>query len=187
MAYSYSEGRFAYLAIIVSELSFCIIFTSDLQFFFKLLRLKNNNKKTVEKLSENIKSVRFPQASYPSQIFCLLTFSNTPRAKRFCNTTFCTYVMMLLLLSARTGTTCSYWSHTVTHRLHTSLRYTHYLNIVRHLSRTNILGMRKPYPDMLTKVGFKAQNKIKTHWYQNRIKRGFFCAFRLTNLHFCYR
>ena len=69
MAYSYSESRFAYLAMIVSELSFCIIFTSDLQFFFKLLRLKNNNKKTVEKLSENIKSVRFPQASYPSQIF----------------------------------------------------------------------------------------------------------------------
>ena len=45
MAYSYSESRFAYLAIIVSELSFCIIFTSDLQFFFKLLRLKNNNNK----------------------------------------------------------------------------------------------------------------------------------------------
>ena len=74
MAYSYSESRFAYLAIIVSELSFCIIFTSDLQFFFKLLRLKNNNKKTVEKLTENIKSVRFPQASYPSQIFVYWLF-----------------------------------------------------------------------------------------------------------------
>ena len=148
MAYSYSESRFAYLAIIVSELSFCIIFTSDLQFFFKLLRLKNNNKKNVEKLSENIKSVRFPQASYSSQIFVFWLFLiYTTRAKRFCNTTFCTYVMMLLFLSARTGTTCSYWFHTVTHRLHASLRYTHYLNIVRHLSKTNILGMRKPYPD----------------------------------------
>ena len=68
MAYSYSEstGRFAYLAIIISELSFCIIFTSDLQsFFFKLLRLKNNNKKTLEKLSENIRVYDFPKLVTP--------------------------------------------------------------------------------------------------------------------------
>ena len=69
MAYNYSESRFAYLAIIISELSFCIIFTSDLQFFFKLLRLENNNNKKIGETIREYKSVRFPQASYPSQIF----------------------------------------------------------------------------------------------------------------------
>jgi len=68
MAYSYSESRFAYLATIVSELSFCTIFTSDLH-FFKLLRLTNNNKKNIGEAIRKYKGVRFPQASYPSQIF----------------------------------------------------------------------------------------------------------------------
>ena len=73
MAYSYSESRFAYLAIIVSELSFCIIFTSDWQFFFKVAPIKKKLKNIGETIRK-YKSVRFPQAVVTPVKFLFIDF-----------------------------------------------------------------------------------------------------------------
>lgn len=149
LTYSYSESRFTFLLEQFLNCPNLYYFFFRFTNFFQISLIKKLKKKIPE-IIRKYESVRFPQASYPPVKFLFIEFLYHAQLKqRFCNTTFCTYVIMLLFLSARSGTTCSYWSHTVTHRLHASLRYIHYLNIARHLSRTNILGMRKPYPDWL--------------------------------------